>query len=155
MPGKRKGNIKNMAEVNAADLDALIFPGGFGGAKNLSDFAVKGENATVHPDVVRLVKDMHSAGKPVGFICITPASIAAKVFQKAGVEGVKLTIGTDKDTAEAMCKLGAEHVDSSPRDIVVDEANKIVSTAAYMSAGRISEAAAGIEKLVDKGLEMT
>ncbi len=148
-----RGDIKNIAEVKAADIDALIFPGGFGAAKNLCDFAVKGADCTVNTDVSRLVLEMHSAGKPVGFICIAPA-LAAKIYGLAGIKGVKLTIGTDKDTAEAIEAMGAEHVNCDVRDCVVDADHKVVTTPAYMLATRINELADGIEKLVNEVLKL-
>ena len=149
-----RGNISDMAEVKASDIDALIFPGGFGGAKNLSNFAVKGTAATVNPEVERLVKEMMSAGKPVGFICITPA-VAAKIFEQAKVEGVKLTVGNDPDTSAAINSLGADHIECPVDEIAVDEQRKIVSAPAYMYGdSSISGVAAGIEKLVAKVLEM-
>lgn len=149
-----RGNIKDIAAVKAGDLDALIFPGGFGGAKNLSDFAVKGPDASVNPEVNRLVNEMRSAGKPIGFICITPA-VAAKIFQMAGEKGVKLTIGNDKDTSSAMEQLGAEHLVCPVNEIAVDEERKIVSAPAYMyGEERIRNVAAGIDKLVEKVLSL-
>jgi enhancing lycopene biosynthesis protein 2 len=148
-----RGDVNDVAKVSANDLDALIFPGGFGAAKNLSDFAVKGAECSVNPDVSKLVMDMHKAGKPVAFLCIAPA-MAAKIFGEAGVHGVKLTIGNDKDTAAAITTMGAEHVNCDVRDCVVDADHKVVSTPAYMTAQSISEAAEGIEKTVAKVLEM-
>ena len=37
-----RGKIRDIATVKAADIDALIFPGGFGVVKNLCDYAFKG-----------------------------------------------------------------------------------------------------------------
>ena len=148
-----RGEVTNIAQVKAGDLDALIFPGGFGAAKNLCDFAVKGTECSVQSDVSRLVVEMHRAGKPIGFICISPA-MAAKIFSEAGGKGGKLTIGTDEETGDAVNRLGAEHVSCDVRDCVVDGENKVVSTPAYMLAGRITEASDGINKLVDKVLEL-
>ena len=34
-----RGNIRDMAAVRAEELDALVFPGGYGAVKNLSTFA--------------------------------------------------------------------------------------------------------------------
>jgi len=42
-----RGAIRDVAEVTADELDALILPGGFGAAKNLCDFAVKGADCDV------------------------------------------------------------------------------------------------------------
>ena len=148
-----RGDIKNIAGITAADIDALIIPGGFGAAKNLCDFAVKGADCTVNTDVSRLVLEMHSAAKPVGFICIAPA-LAAKIYGRAGIEGVKLTIGSDKETAGAIEAMGAVHVNCDVRDCVVDADHKVVTTPAYMLATRINEVADGIEKLVYEVLKL-
>lgn len=145
-----RGVIKDMAEVKAADLDALVFPGGFGAAKNLCNFAVKGTDCTVNPEVERLIKEMHAAKKPVGFICIAPV-IAAKVL---GSFGPRLTIGNDKGTAGAIEKMGATHVDCTVDDVVVCRKNRIVTTPAYMLGPTISKVALGVENLINEILKM-
>jgi enhancing lycopene biosynthesis protein 2 len=145
-----RGDIKDIKDVKAADLDALVFPGGFGAAKNLCSFAVKGADCTVNADVQRLVKEMHSAKKPIGFVCIAPV-IAAKVL---GSFNPQLTIGNDKDTAEAIEKMGGKHVVTPVDNVVVDQKNKIVTTPAYMLGPTISKVALGIEKLIKEVLKM-
>ncbi len=147
-----RGELTPLADLDPAGLDAVIFPGGFGAAKNLSDFATKGADATVQPDVARLVKAMHAAKKPVGAICIAPATMAA-VFKGSDTR-LKLTIGNDKGTAEAIAACGAEHVDCPVNEIVVDEANRMVTTPAYMLGPTIQDVAIGIDKLVDKIVSM-
>lgn len=147
-----RGNIKDIAQIKASDIDALILPGGFGAAKNLSNFAMQGAQATAHPEVARLVKEVHLAKKPIGAICIAPATITAilgKDFHPS------LTIGNDSGTASALEQMGAKHQNCSVREFYVDEKNKIVSTPAYMLAERVSEAAEGIEKLVKKVIELS
>jgi len=146
-----RGKIRNIAEVSAADLDAVIFPGGFGAAKNLCDFAVKGAAASPQPEVARLLKEMVAAQKPIGAICIAPALIAAVLGREYAPQ---LTIGTDAGTAAAINATGSCHVDCAVSDFVVDTKNRIVSTPAYMLAGRIGEAAEGIEKAVKAVIEM-
>jgi|SRR3989338_941699 len=146
-----RGQIRDIRDVKAQDLDALIFPGGYGAAKNLSTFAFDGVQCKVNADVEKLVREMHKQGKPTGFICIAPA-IAAKIFEHMGIQ---LTIGNDPGTAEAIRRLGQKHCGCTVKEIAVDEKNKIVSTPAYMLAGNIAEAAAGIEKCVDEVLKLS
>ncbi|MGZ3456699.1 MAG: isoprenoid biosynthesis glyoxalase ElbB, partial [Polyangiales bacterium] len=119
-----------------------------GAAKNLCNFAVAGGDAKAHPEVARLIRDVHAQKKPLGFICIAPA-IAAAVFKGTGVEP-HLTIGNDDETASALGKMGARHENHAVDEIAIDEANRIVSTPAYMLAQGIAEAASGIERLVAK-----
>ncbi len=149
-----RGAVKDVAEVTPDDIEALVFPGGFGAAKNLCDFAVKGADCSAHPDVARLVGDMHAAGKPIGFACISPA-LAAAIFRDAGVEGVSLTVGSDSDgAAEAIRAMGAVHLDCPVRESKVDTVNRIVSTPAYMLAGNISEVRDSTASMVQQVLEL-
>ena len=147
-----RGQIKPLAQLGEGEIDALIFPGGFGAAKNLCDFALKGAEATAIPEVARIVREVHEAGKPIGAICIAPA-ILATVFE--GEEfSPTITIGDDEGTAAGLAAKGATHADCPVREFVVDEANKLVTTPAYMLAERVDEAAEGIEKLVAEVLRM-
>ncbi len=145
-----RGAIRDVAEVSADELDAVILPGGFGAAKNLCDFAVKGADCAADPGVTKLVREVHAQGKPVAAVCIAPALIARLL----GEEGPELTIGTDADTAAALESMGAKHVNCPVREFVIDRDRKLVSTPAYMLAQSISEAAEGIEKTVDALLSM-
>jgi enhancing lycopene biosynthesis protein 2 len=147
-----RGNIKDIAEISADDFDALILPGGFGAAKNLCDFAVNGPDCNVNPEVARLVQETVAAQKPLAAVCIAPA-LLAKVL--GPINSPALTIGTDAGTAGAVNKMGARHIDCPVKEAVVDRDNKIVSSPAYMLAGSIGEAAAGIEKTVQELIGMT
>ncbi|MDN2485055.1 isoprenoid biosynthesis glyoxalase ElbB [Kosakonia sacchari] len=142
-----RGNVQPLSQASANDLDALIVPGGFGAAKNLSDFASLGSECTVDSSLKMLALEMHEAGKPLGFMCIAPAMLP-KIFDFP----LRLTIGTDIDTAEVLEEMGAEHVPCPVNDIVVDEEHKVVTTPAYMLAEDIAQAASGIEKLVARVL---
>ncbi len=145
-----RGQIQDLAKVGARDLDALVFAGGYGVAKNLCTFATEGRKMQVLPAVERLVREVHGAGKPMGFICISPV-LAARIF---GGDQVKVTIGNDADTAAAIASWGARHVECKVDEIAVDERLKIVSTPAYMLGPWIAPVAAGIDKLVSAVLEM-
>ncbi len=145
-----RGAIHDLAGFDPSGLDALLLPGGFGAAKNLSTFAFEGAACTVNADVARVVRAVHAAGKPVGAICIAPVVLA----QLLGTEKPSVTIGTDAGTAEAIEKMGGRHVACPVKETVVDHDRRLVTTPAYMLANSISEAAAGIEKLVSEVLAM-
>ncbi|WP_196138991.1 isoprenoid biosynthesis glyoxalase ElbB [Aliikangiella sp. G2MR2-5] len=144
-----RGNVKPITQLKASDYDALLFPGGFGAAKNLCDFAFKGKDCVIDANVMAAAKDFAQNQKPIGFICIAPAMIP-RIYG----EGAHLTIGNDADTANAIEAMGGQHISCPVNEFVVDEERKVVSTPAYMLAGNISEAASGIRKLVSKVLEM-
>ncbi len=147
-----RGEIVNVAAVRAEQIDALIFPGGFGAAKNLCTFASDGADCKVNADVERLVAAMLKARKPIGAICIAPAMLA-RIVGKMGVHA-KLTIGTARDEASAINAMGGEHVECGVRDIVIDEQQRIVTTPAYMLGRGPAEVYEGIRKLVDAVLRM-
>ncbi len=143
-----RGRIKGLATVSAADFDAVIFPGGFGAAKNLSDFAVKGANCSVNPYVTRLIQQMHAARKPIGFACIAPV-LAAKVL------GARVTIGNDPSTADAITRMGGTHETAGLTDIVIDQANRVVTTPCYMYDDSTPwQVYQGAEKMVAAVLKM-
>jgi enhancing lycopene biosynthesis protein 2 len=145
-----RGDIRNLKGVTAKDIDALIVPGGFGAAKNLSDFAVKGSEAKVQSDVQRILREMADAGKPIGAICIAPATVTKALSDKSP----EVTVGADPETAQNIEKMGGRHVACSVDMIHVDAGNKLVSTPAYMLGPGIKDVAQGIEKLVKQIISM-
>lgn len=146
-----RGNALALRELKMADYDAVILPGGFGAAKNLVDYAVKGASCGIDADVERVLREAHALKKPIGAICISPVIVARAL----GAEHHPLlTIGVDEGTASDLAKLGARHQQAPADGIVVDEANRVVSTPAYMSAGRITEVFDGVSKLVERVLGM-
>lgn len=143
-----RGDIKSLKEFKADDFDAVVFPGGFGAAKNLSSFAFEGAGCSVDPEVARTVKDMLAARKPIGALCIAPA-IMAKV-----IDAPELTIGSDADTASALETMGASHKVANHGEVVVDEKHKLVTTPCYMLDANIGQIADGADNAVKAVLGM-
>ncbi|MEA2109518.1 MAG: isoprenoid biosynthesis glyoxalase ElbB [Pseudomonadota bacterium] len=139
-----RGDIKDIRETSETDFDGLIIPGGFGAAKNLSDFAVAGALAQVQSEVKRLLDEMVAAGKPIGAICIAPATLTKALADRHP----EVTIGSDLATAAAIKSMGGKHYDCAVDEIHLDARLKIVTTPAYMLGPGIKDVAAGIEKLV-------
>lgn len=144
-----RGNIKDIKDADAADFDALVVPGGFGAAKNLSDFAVKGADMTVQEDFLAFAQAMHQANKPIGLICIAPAMSALICG-----EGAECTIGNDADTAAAIEATGGKHMECPVEKAHTDTERKLVTTPAYMLAGCVSDAHKGISDCVKEVLAL-
>lgn len=144
-----RGNIRPLNDARAEDYDALLVPGGFGAAKNLCDFAVSGAEMTVQDDFLTVAQSFHQAGKPIGLICIAPVMAAAICG-----EGTRCTIGNDPDTAAAIAAMGGEHLECPVTEARVDRERKMVTTPAYMLAGSVSEAYAGISDCVKEVLAL-
>lgn len=137
-----RGQIKALSAFDASQFDVLMFPGGFGAAKNLCSFALDGPECTVNADVERAVKAMRNADKPIGAVCIAPA-ILARVLGE-----VDLTIGTDAGTAAALEQMGAHHLNKLHGQIVVDPKRRVVTAACYMLDSTISQIADGVDATV-------
>jgi enhancing lycopene biosynthesis protein 2 len=114
--------------LKARDFDALAFPGWYGAALHLCNFAEKGSQGQIDPQVARVVQEFHHSSKPIAAICIAPAIMALAL----GAKGVNLTIGNDQDTASELEKAGAKHINCAVEKFVVDQGNKIITTPAYM-----------------------
>ncbi|MBC3766626.1 isoprenoid biosynthesis glyoxalase ElbB [Neptunicella marina] len=138
-----RGDIEDITLLDPTEFDALLIPGGFGAAKNLCDFAISGTDTKVNPDVLKVAKAFADVKKAAGYACIAPAMMPL-VYGK----GVRMTIGTDQDTAAAIRMMGADHVSCEVDDVVLDNDNRVVSTPAYMLATSIDEAYKGIQKWV-------
>mgnify|MGYP006190089101 FL=1 len=147
-----RGEIRDINAIKADDIDALVIPGGFGAAKNLSNFAEKGDECDVNPEVMRLVKEFAAKKKPQAALCIAPAMMA-KIYQSEP-DKPTLTIGNDKEGIGMIEAMGSKHQECLATDFVFDEENKIISTPAYMVGQSISEVAEGIEKTINKLVSM-
>ena len=143
-----RGNIKPLSEFNKEDFDAIVFPGGFGVAKNLCSFAFDDVDCTVNPEVEKVIKEMAAAKKPIGALCISPVLIARVL------RNVTVTIGQDTGTAESIEKLGATHKNTGHGEVIVDETNKIVTTPCYMLDANITQIADGANAVIKAIFEM-
>uniref|UniRef100_A0AAR2K2Y4 DJ-1/PfpI domain-containing protein n=1 Tax=Pygocentrus nattereri TaxID=42514 RepID=A0AAR2K2Y4_PYGNA len=154
-----RGNITDLAKLNASNHDAVIFPGGFGAAKNLSTFAVDGKDCSVNKEVERILKDFHKARKPIGLCCISPV-LAAKVLP-----GVEVTVGHEEEqggkwpyagTAHAITALGAKHkIKGVTISSHVDPKNKVVTSPAFMCDTKLHHIFDGIGAMVRDVLKLT
>lgn len=136
-----RGEVKPLSELNVNDFDAIVLPGGFGAAKNLSSFAVDGDKLTVDEELDKLIRDFHKAKKPIAALCIAPV-IVGKVL------GAEVTIGTDEGTAQAIISSGGKHVNKEYNEIAVDKDNLVVSNPCYMTAKNIYQVGEGVEAAI-------
>lgn len=143
-----RGNIKPLSSYNQDLYDGIVFPGGFGVAKNLCTFAVDGIEMTVSEDVANVVQNTHKAGKPIGALCISPVVIAKLL------PGTTVTIGLDKATADSIKILGGIHQSAENTEVVIDNTNKIVTTPCYMLDSSVYQVAQGIENLMTAMIEL-
>jgi enhancing lycopene biosynthesis protein 2 len=142
-----RGNILDLAEFNPGEFDALLMPGGFGVAKNLCDFAFKGAECEVQPDVAKAIRLMHKSGKPIGAMCISPVVVSRLLGD------VMITLGQDQATIENVEKMGSRHVATTHGEVIVDEKNNIFTTPCYMLDANILQIYDGATHIIKSILE--
>lgn len=143
-----RGKIRDLKTFNADEFDGIMFPGGFGAAKNLSSFAFEGPDCTVNADVASAIGAIAAAKKPIGALCIAPA-VMAKVLGH-----VEMTIGNDAGTAAALSQMGAKHVPATHGEVVIDRRARLATTPCYMLDATISQIAEGADNVVRAVLDM-
>ncbi|EFN79197.1 ES1 protein-like protein, mitochondrial, partial [Harpegnathos saltator] len=143
--------VKPLCECEACTHGALIIPGGFGVARTLSNFAAKGADCTVLPDLEKLIEDFYCEKKPIGSMCIASAVIA-KVLS-----GVKVTLGKESPKeewphAEAIKKvrdMGARLEMKDVRGVTRCKRYNVFSTPAWLyTCATYSEIHEGIGKMI-------
>lgn len=150
-----RGNIKNLADVTANDIDALVIPGGFGAAKNLTQWAFHGPDGTIDAEVKRLITEMVAVKKPIAGLCMGP-TVIAKALEGSGVNAT-LTVGTDQEPSPyeiaaisaGMEKVGAKAEMRSLREISVDAQHRIVTAPCYMMEGGIGAINSNIQMAIE------
>ncbi|NVO19430.1 MAG: isoprenoid biosynthesis glyoxalase ElbB [Bacteroidetes bacterium] len=142
-----RGNIKSLTELDIRSFDAVIFPGGFGVAKNFCTFAFEGENCSVNPQIAGLIREVVSLRKPLGALCISPVLLVKLLGD------VKVTIGQDAGTIQAIRNMGGQHVETTHGEVVIDEKHRIFTTPCYMLDASVTQIADGAINIVKKMLE--
>lgn len=149
-----RGAIAPLATLDAGRYDAVFFPGGFGAAKNLCDFASKGAECAVNSEVERVIRAFHARRKPVGLCCIAPV-LAARVLGTAnGGPGVRVTIGEDSAGATAIARMGSIHEARPVTAACVDADQRVATAPAYMYEAPVHAVYEGIGAMVEHTLAM-
>lgn len=143
-----RGNIRDLAEFNPDEFDAIIFPGGAGAIKNLSSYAFDGPACHVREDVVRAVKGMAARRKPIGALCIAPVLLARILGE------VELTVGSCPKTGASLQQMGAVVKTTVSGQVCIDRRAKVVSAPCYMLDARDDQVGEEAEKVVAALLEM-
>ena len=139
-----RSNVRPIEEFKAEDFDGLLFSGGYGVAKNLCDYAYKGADMEVQPDVARVILEMHAAKKPIGGMCIAPVMFAKLIPE------VCVTLGNDgTPDADNIYKMGASHVQTENGDVCADNAELVFTTPAYMLDATLKDVYDGAYNLIE------
>lgn len=142
-----RGDIQPLTALKAGDFDAVVFPGGFGAAKNLFTYALEGTNAVVIPEVERVVREFHAAHKPIGALCIAPVMIA-KILGN-----ITITVGVDEKTIADVESFGAKHINTQQTEVIADKENNVFTTPCYMLPATIGDIADCADNLIKAILE--
>ncbi|MDP6909444.1 MAG: isoprenoid biosynthesis glyoxalase ElbB [Flavobacteriales bacterium] len=155
-----RGAISDLSETTAESIDALVIPGGFGAAKNLTKWAFSGPDGEINADVQRIINEMVQANKPVVGLCMGP-TVIAKALEGTGIKS-RLTVGTTEEESpyeidaisQGMEKAGAVAEMKSIQQILIDEENRIITAPCYMMEGSITDIRNNIKQAIDALFEM-
>lgn len=137
-----RGNIKPLAQLNLRNFDALLFPGGFGVAKNFCSYAFEGASCTVNPEIAILIKEAVSLRKLIGALCISPV-LMAKIMGN-----VTITVGPHEGDAANVIAMGAKHKTTKHGEVVIDEKHRLFTTPCYQLQSTIVQIAEGADNIV-------
>ncbi|MBS0622945.1 MAG: isoprenoid biosynthesis glyoxalase ElbB [Verrucomicrobia bacterium] len=139
-----RGHIRPLEELDPSHFDAILMPGGFGAACNLSTYATDEEECEINPNLKKILISFHQAKKPIGATCISPALIA-RVFQ--GKVKLYLTLGS-KSSNISLAKMEMSPIEAKSSEVVADEENRVYTTPCYMASENLAEMFQGVKKLV-------
>ncbi|MCP1384423.1 isoprenoid biosynthesis glyoxalase ElbB [Runella salmonicolor] len=151
-----RGNIKDIVDVNASELDGLVMPGGFGTAKNITKWAFEGPSGPILESVKTLIVALVRQGKPIAGLCMSPTTIAK------ALEGTEfhahLSVGTTVEASPydiAAISAGMESIGqvaemASVREVAVDRDLKIITAPCYMMEANIVEVRENIRLAIEK-----
>ena len=60
-----RSEILDLELLDSKNYDFIIFPGGYGVAKNFSDFAFVGKNYKIHPKISQVLREFYKNKKPI------------------------------------------------------------------------------------------
>ena len=150
-----RGNVSSILDINPADIDALVIPGGFGSAKNFTDWAFNGPDGNILPEVKLLLVNLINIGKPIAALCVSPV-VLSKAIEGANLSA-KMTIGTDAEKSDydikgfssGLEKVGTTTEMKSVREILIDTENKIVTAPCYMMEASILDVRKNIRSAIE------
>ena len=150
-----RGNVVKIEDVSPADIDALVIPGGFGSAKNFSNWAFFGPNGVVRDDVKLLLVNLVNVGKPIVALCVSPV-VLAKAFEGSSINPM-MTIGsrsasspyTIEDFQQGLIKTGSRVEDKMIHEILIDKKNRIITAPCYMMDASISQIRLNIKSAIE------
>ncbi len=151
-----RGEIISLSKLNKNNISSLLIPGGFGAAKNLSNWAFEGPNGSVLQEVKDLILHCVENRKPIVALCISPTLIAKSLEGTSYIS--QLTLGSIKGKSEydiseingAISSIGSVAHNKSIEEICVDKDLKIISAPCYMMDAKVNEIYNNIKMAIDK-----
>ncbi len=153
-----RGNIVDIAQVVPADIDALVIPGGFGSAKNFSNWAFNGPEGTLRSDVKLLLVNLYNVGKPIVALCVSPILLALALPNSS----LQLTLGHTADPSsyqiqdfnDGLSALGATPKNIKLGDVLVDTENRLITAPCYMMDATILQIQQNIQNALNALIQL-
>ena len=155
-----RGNVLPLDQFETDGYDLIVVPGGFGAAKNLNQWAIKGADGDIDENVKSALIAMKNEGKVICGLCMGPTVIAQAL--KGQGDSIKITVGSTiapspYDIAginEGLSSIGAQPQNSSIEEVTIDKVNKIVTAPCYMMDASIKEVRSNITKAIKEAVSL-
>ena len=150
------GGIREIKELSGREVDGIILPGGGGAAKNLADLLGEPKNDYLKskPEVQRIIRETYRRRKPIA-ACGLSVLLVASALRDILETPLTLTIGKDPNLISQIEGMGAVHVLSRGKEVVMDSEHKLVTTAANLLKLEFDDLASSMENMVNGVLELT
>ena len=129
-----RGAIDSLEKLNVSEYEAIVLAGGLGAVKNFTNFLNEGGNASLKPDIGRVLAEALTHKKVLVGICVAPLMLAMAV-KEAGGTGQQITFGTREQSMDLLSAIepwGVVHIEKPIDQCQVDPHYRLVTAAAYM-----------------------
>lgn len=155
-----RGEISPLSTLNISQFDVLLIPGGFGAAKNLNQWALKGPDGEIDTEVKSVIQKAQELGKVICGLCMGP-TVIAQALNGSHVKP-RLTVGSTQQASpydiaginSGLSSLGSSIEECSIEQICIDEQHKIVTAPCYMMEGDISAVFNNVNQAVKASLNL-
>lgn len=151
-----RGDVCSLDDVDFSSVSSLVIPGGFGAAKNLSNWAFKGVDSLVLPAVKNLILHCFENKKPVVALCISPV-VVVKSLEGSSLSPL-VSVGSVNEKSEYdineihgfLSSLGAKTENRSINEVLYDEDLLLISAPCYMMESTADQVYVNTKMAIDK-----
>ena len=155
-----RGAVTEVKDLDMNEFDLLILPGGFGAAKNLNQWALKGPEGELDAEVAKAIQTAFSQQKVLVGLCMGP-TVLAQALKDAG-KAIQLTVGSTEAPSPydiaginaGLSSIGSRPSNSTKKEVTLDHAHKVVTAPCYTMEASLFEVRKNIQQAIRSAKKM-